>query len=372
MVSIIFIFIFQTNLFAQQNPVKKTPQELASLYENSVVKIRNDVKWSNGEVENAIGSGFFVNNEGLIMTCAHVVKLKKETKKVEEDICRVVGYNRYITIKNDSKRYRVEVLGIDAGRDLALLKAIDIPKNEYRPATLGNSNDIKIGEMAFAYGYPLGLNQTFTHGIVSALHRHPNLYKIEDFIQVDTLINPGNSGGPLINELGEVVGVVSLVHSQAQGISYAIPINLVEIERLKKGDVLIGYLGIKILLDNFPRSEVISFEEIKYMNDLTQVSDVKTLVNMAEITKDNCAMILEVDSNSPGSKAFMKKGDIIKTFNKKQVKSGRDVIYYMSYVKPKEIVEMEVIRVDKEGGKTVILTATVSEWPTSRPENDDF
>ena len=68
----------------------------------------------------------------------------------------------------------------------------------------------------------------------------------------------------------------------------------------------------------------------------------------------------------------MKKGDIIKTFNKKQVKSGRDVIYYMSYVKPKEIVEMEVIRVDKEGGKTVILTATVSELPTSRPENDDF
>ena len=161
------------------------------------------------------GSGFILNKDGLILTNYHVVK-GNERGTVD------------VTL-SDKHKYKAQVLTVDEGHDLALLK-IDAPG--LIPATLAEtSSNLAVGQRVYAIGNPFGLSGTMTRGIISAIRsvRGPESAPIDDAIQTDASVNPGNSGGPLLNSRGEVIGVNTMIASngadQSSGIGFAIPIN---------------------------------------------------------------------------------------------------------------------------------------------------
>jgi S1-C subfamily serine protease len=160
------------------------------------------------------GSGFILNSQGLILTNNHVIE---NGQKVE------------VTLYNDKRKYKAQVVTVDRGHDLALLK-IDAPN--LVPATLAEtSTGLTVGQRVYAIGNPFGLSGTMTRGIISAIRsvRGPESNPIEDAIQTDASVNPGNSGGPLLNSRGEVIGITTMIASngadQSSGIGFAIPIN---------------------------------------------------------------------------------------------------------------------------------------------------
>ena len=158
------------------------------------------------------GSGFVIDKDGHILTNYHVIE---NARQVE------------VTLSN-RKKYRAKVIGTDRGHDLAV---IQIQASDLKPAALGDSHNLVVGQKVFAIGNPFGLNGTMTRGIISSLRsiREPNgAATIDEAIQTDASINPGNSGGPLLNSRGEVIGINTLILSnvgQSAGIGFAIPIN---------------------------------------------------------------------------------------------------------------------------------------------------
>ena len=177
------------------------------------------------ERERGQGSGVIINENGLVLTNAHVVERVDDVSVTLADGTICDG----------------QVLGTDAVTDLALVRVKDSNYSNF--AKLGNSEDLEVGDWAIALGTPYGLEKTVTLGIVSSLHRDINSLgfsdKRLDLIQTDAVINPGNSGGPLINSNGEVIGINTLVRSgPGAGLGFAIPINLaktVSEKRLKNG-----------------------------------------------------------------------------------------------------------------------------------------
>jgi S1-C subfamily serine protease len=161
------------------------------------------------------GSGFILNKDGLILTNYHVVK-GNERGTVEVKL-------------SDKHTYKGQVLTVDPGHDLALLK---ISAPNLVPATLAEtSSNLIVGQKVYAIGNPFGLNGTMTRGIISAIRsvRGPESAPIEDAIQTEAAVNPGNSGGPLLNSRAEVIGITTMIASggaeQSAGIGFAIPIN---------------------------------------------------------------------------------------------------------------------------------------------------
>ncbi|MFZ0731276.1 MAG: trypsin-like peptidase domain-containing protein [Candidatus Sulfotelmatobacter sp.] len=157
------------------------------------------------------GSGFVIDKDGHILTNYHVIA---DARQVE-----VTLHNR--------KKYRASVVGTDPPHDLAI---IQIKANDLVPAILGDSRNLQVGQKVYAIGNPFGLSGTMTRGIVSSIRpvREPNGAYIDEAIQTDAAINPGNSGGPLMNWHGEVIGINTMILSnanQSAGIGFAIPIN---------------------------------------------------------------------------------------------------------------------------------------------------
>jgi serine protease Do len=161
--------------------------------------------------QTGLGSGVILNDEGYIMTNHHVVKdMDKLTVKLK-----------------NQKTFEAKLIGSDEMMDIALLK-IQAPKDSITPITLGNSEKVRVGNWAIAIGAPLGFEQSFTVGVVSAIQRAGLDSSGLSYIQTDAAINQGNSGGPLLNIHGEVIGVNRMIASQSGGsvgIGFAIPIN---------------------------------------------------------------------------------------------------------------------------------------------------
>ncbi len=188
------------------------------------------------------GSGFVLNKQGLILTNYHVVK-GNERGSVE---VKLSG--------NNARTYKGQVVTVDSGHDLALVK-IDAPN--LVPATLAEtSSNLAVGQKVYAIGNPFGLNGTMTRGIISAIRsvRGPESAPIEDAIQTDAAVNPGNSGGPLLNSRGEVIGITTMIASggaeQSAGIGFAIPINTAKAvldDFYKYGHVRRPSLGVETL-----------------------------------------------------------------------------------------------------------------------------
>jgi putative serine protease PepD len=186
----------------------------------------------------ALGSGFVIDSQGHIVTNDHVVD----------------GASSISVEFDDGASYDATLVGADASTDVAVIK-VDAPSSELTPLQLGDSSAVQVGDAVVAIGSPLGLNETVTSGIVSALHRtitSPNNFSIPDAIQTDAAINHGNSGGPLLDLEGRVIGINSQIESDSggnDGIGFAVPSNTVKsivTQLIASGKVEHAYLGVAV------------------------------------------------------------------------------------------------------------------------------
>ena len=186
------------------------------------------------------GSGFVIDNEGHVVTNAHVVEGAQKF---------------FVAFGNMEESFPAKLIGIDKRNDLAVLKA-EAPQELLKAVRLGNSSQLEVGQTAIAIGNPFGLGQTITTGVISSLNRSiktENGHQMEGLMQTDASINRGNSGGPLFNSSGEVIGVNTAIYSPSGGsvgIGFAIPINIVKRlvpELIEFGAVRYPVLGVQIL-----------------------------------------------------------------------------------------------------------------------------
>jgi S1-C subfamily serine protease len=186
----------------------------------------------NDRVEHIIGSGFIIDDSGLVLTNSHVA----------------FGRQLIVVTLDDGTTVPAQLVGADPIFDVALLK-IPQPKNLHSALAMGDSDSVRVGEEVVAIGNPLGLDQTLTRGVVSAINRilPETFFSLQEpLIQMDTPINPGNSGGPLVNRCGAVVGITTSVIPDAQNIGFSIPINMAKAlipSLIKDGRVVRPWLG---------------------------------------------------------------------------------------------------------------------------------
>jgi len=281
-------------------------------------------------VQQGVGSGFIVSDDGLIYTNAHVVD----------------GADRVQVSLKDGRSFEGEVLGTDPFTDVAV---IDIEASDLPTVPLSDSTQLQPGEWAVAIGNPLGLDNTVTVGIVSATGRTSGQVGVADkrvdFIQTDAAINPGNSGGPLLNERGEVIGMNTAIIQNAQGIGFAIPIN--SVGRIADQLVATGaaqhpFLGIRMVELNAQTKAAINRE-----TDLTVDAEAGVL-------------IVEVMSNSPAAKAGLQPGDILVSVGGAAIAEAADV---QQQVEATEIGTELSIRVQRQG-EAQTLTVRPEALPT--------
>lgn len=248
-------------------------------------------------IERGTGSGFILTEDGRLLTNAHVVD---GTKKVK------------VTLR-DGQVYEGTVLGVDEVTDVAVVK---IAAKNLPTVSLAPADSLQPGEWAIAIGNPLGLDNTVTVGIISALGRSSSEVGVPDkrvrFIQTDAAINPGNSGGPLLNARGEVVGVNTAIRADAQGLGFAIPIETaqrVAQQLFNGGKAEHPYLGIHMVTLS-PDIQ----EELKKAKDIPfKVQDTKGV------------LIIQVIDHSPAQKSGIKAGDVLVSVGGQAVTSASDV-----------------------------------------------
>jgi serine protease Do len=269
--------------------------------------------------ERGLGSGVVISTDGYILTNNHVV----------EDADEVT-----VSIGESTKKYTARVIGRDSLADIAVLKIE--PNGALVPATLGDSDQLQVGDVVLAIGNPFGIGQSVSRGIVSALGRGElGLEQLEDFIQTDAAINPGNSGGALIDSDGRVVGINTAILSSSggfNGVGLAIPINLVRFvaeQIVTKGRVDRGFLGVST-------------------QDLTE--DIATTFN-----SDRGALVNEITPDSPAEKAGLKPGDVILKVNDKDVRDGRHLQLLITQLAPGTEVNLQYLRDGKPANLRVVL-----------------
>lgn len=279
-----------------------------------------------GEMKtHALGSGVVIDESGLILTNNHVVEKASEIK---------------IKLEND-KEYDAKVVGRDPKTDLALIKVEGV-KDLPKPARLGDSDAIRVGDWVIAVGNPFGLGHTVTSGIISAKGRVIGAGPYDDFLQTDAAINPGNSGGPLYNMNGEVVGINTAIVAQGQGIGFAIPINVAKelLPQLKAGKVIRGWLGIMI-------------------QDITP-----ELAKSFDMKETKGALVADVLSDSPAQKAGLKQGDIVIGMNGKPIDDAHTLSRMVAAISPNTKISLKIIR----DGKTKEIDVTIGTMPEEGAE----
>ncbi|MDP8964534.1 MAG: trypsin-like peptidase domain-containing protein [Cyanobacteriota bacterium] len=270
-------------------------------------------------VENGTGSGFIISSDGRLITNAHVISGAESVK---------------VTLK-DGRTFDGRVVGVDSVTDVAVVK---INANNLPTARLGMAEKLIPGEWAIAIGNPLGLDNTVTVGIISALGRSSSQVGVPEkrvsFIQTDAAINPGNSGGPLLNAKGEVIGINTAIRAGAQGLGFAIPVETAQRianQLFSKGKVDHPYLGIKMV---------------------TLTADLKKEINQDnnagfKVTRDSGVIIVSIAKNSPAQAAGIQPGDIILKVGDKPIKTAGEVQEQVEASSVGGALEVEVLRQDK-------------------------
>ena len=261
-----------------------------------------------------LGSGVIISSDGYIITNSHVV-----------------GYgeaDKITVLFEDGTNKPGKVLWYSNTYDLAIVK---VNITNLPPADLGDSDALKVGEIAVAIGNPLGLEfeRTVTSGVISGLNRTvviDNNQKIEELIQTDASINRGNSGGPLLNGRGEVIGINTAKISGGEGMGLAIPINVIKPvinKMIDEGELKQVFLGISgVAVDNYEQ-----------------------LLNI-DLKTDKGVYIGEVISNSPAYKSGLKEGDILLKIDNKEVMSMNEIRDILLTYKPGETAKLTVLRND--------------------------
>ena len=309
-----------------------TTEQVADLVSPSVVVITTEQvvysQWSwygQSQVESGAGSGVIISSDGYILTCAHVVS----------------GASN-ITVSIGDKDYPATLVGEDTTSDIAVVK---VDATGLTPATVGNSDNLKVGESVMAVGNPLGeLGGTVTSGIVSALNRSVSIQgsssvNTMSLIQMDASVSPGNSGGGLFNMNGELVGIVNAKSSDsdAEGLGFAIPVNdavKVAQELLENGYVTgRPYLGISYYA----------------------VTDAQTAAQLG--VNAYGVYIVEVVKGGPADKAGLQAGDRIVSVDGSEVATQSDLGTLMQDHKAGDTIEMTVAR----GGQMQTVNVTLGE-----------
>ena len=309
-----------------------TTEQVADLVSPSVVVITTEQvvysQWSwygQSQVESGAGSGVIISSDGYILTCAHVVS----------------GASN-ITVSIGDKDYPATLVGEDTTSDIAVVK---VDATGLTPATVGNSDNLKVGESVMAVGNPLGeLGGTVTSGIVSALNRSVSIQgsssvNTMSLIQMDASVSPGNSGGGLFNMNGELVGIVNAKSSDsdAEGLGFAIPVNdavKVAQELLENGYVTgRPYLGISYYA----------------------VTDAQTAAQLG--VNAYGVYIVEVVKGGPADKAGLQAGDRIVSVDGSEVATQSDLGTLMQDHKAGDTIEITVAR----GGQMQTVNVTLGE-----------
>ncbi len=295
--------------------INRTPRNYMEYLRNSGVERK--------EITGA-GSGVIITEDGYIVTNYHVIAGAAEVQ---------------ITL-NNNQTYTAEVIGSDPKSDIALIKIDADKKLKYIP--FGDSNNAKIGEWVLAVGNPFNLTSTVTAGIVSAKSRDLNEYDAnpQSFIQTDAAINPGNSGGALVNIKGELIGINTAITSQTGsyvGYAFAVPSNnakkIVD-DLIEYGDVQKGIIGIIGGTVNSQVAEEYGFDDTQGV------------------------FVNSVEKNSGADKGGIKEGDLIKAIDNIQVRKFSDLTGYVSSKRPDDIINIKIVRNNKE----LQLPVTLSKY----------
>ncbi|MGH8227413.1 MAG: Do family serine endopeptidase [Steroidobacteraceae bacterium] len=267
----------------------------------------------------ALGSGFIVRSDGVILTNAHVV-----------------SGATHVTVKlANNREYHAKVVGMDKPTDIAVLK---IDAKNLPTVRIGNSNSLQVGNYVLALGAPYGFEESATAGIVSAIGRElPGDSSYVPFIQTDVAVNPGNSGGPLFDEHGEVVGINSQIYSNTggfEGVSFSIPINVamhIEGEILTHGKVEHARLGV----------------EVQNVN--------QQLAQSFGLSTSGGALVAQVEPDSAAANAGIKAGDVILKYDGKPVGGPSSLAAAVGMSEPGSQAKLDIWRHGKAITKTIKL-----------------
>lgn len=308
------------------NPTKSNPNDPFSFFFNDQ---QQQQKSTPSEPQN-IGSGFVVDKSGIIITNKHVVDDKRLS---------------YTVITSTNKKYAVDKIYRDPLNDVAILKITPSGEN-LTPLTLGDSDNLQVGQLAIAIGTPLGqFTNTVTTGVISGLGRGITagsqfegfVEQLDNVIQTDAAINPGNSGGPLLNSKGEVIGVNTAVSQNGQNIGFALPISTVK-DSIKNfntnGQITRPYLGVAYKMLS---------RDLAIQNNLVQGAYVQSVV-----------------SGSAADKAGIKNGDVITALDGNKVQT--DSSQLSKYIASKKVGDSVTITVFRDG-KTQDIKATLEAAP---------
>lgn len=274
----------------------------------------------------AMGSGFVISREGLVITNNHVVENAATIR---------VSFS-------DGEELEAELVGRDPNSDIAVLQIKANSGKEFPFLEMANSDTIEVGQWAIAVGNPLGLQASLTVGVVSAKSRaNLDLLRIEDFIQTDAAINRGNSGGPLLNIQGQVIGMNTALASHTggyMGIGFAIPSNLIKTimeQIVAKGSFTRGYIGV-------------FFQPVD-----------RNLAEAFGLDKAEGSLVAEVAPNSPAEKAGLRQGDIILEVDGKKVEHTGQLRSFIALLAPGSKAKLLVLR----SGKKIDVTIEIAAFP---------
>jgi S1-C subfamily serine protease len=299
-----------------------------------VVKIASTSDGTFG-TQSGIGSGFIFDSNGWILTNRHVVE----------------GATQLTVVLNDTTQLPGEVYGIDTLTDLAIVK---VDASGLPTIPLGNSDALKLGQLAIAIGNPLGeFENTVTTGVVSGLGRQivagnssqSSSEQLNNLIQTDAAINPGNSGGPLLDSAGQVIGINTAVNENAQGIGFAIPIDVAKPimqEALNGENLQRPWIGV-------------------YYTLITKqlASDDNLPVDQGALIDSSRSDVPAVFPNSPAEKAGLKAGDIVTAIDGNTVTADKDLSQAMLEHSPGDTVVLTILR----DGQTMTVDVTLGVLP---------
>ncbi|MEA1909491.1 MAG: trypsin-like peptidase domain-containing protein [Patescibacteria group bacterium] len=299
----------------------------------SILSSRNVISFFGEFEQQGAGTGFIISKNGLIATNKHVV----ESEDAE-----------YTVITSDGERHDAKVVAVDKFNDLALIK---IPGNNLPVADLGNSDEIQVGQRVVAIGNALGEYQnTVTAGVISAVGRtiiagslDGTSEKLNDLIQTDAAINPGNSGGPLVNLVGQIIGINTAIDVQGSQIGFAIPINAAKSaidSYLSVGRIVRPMLGIRYL---------------DITKDLVAIRDLSVTKGALIVGGENGQ--LAVTPNGPADRAGIKEGDIIIAIDNEEIDESKGIISILRKYKPGDAVKINLLR----GSRKLTVSAKLGE-----------
>lgn len=284
------------------------------------------------------GTGFIISKDGMILTNKHVL--------LEENA-------EYTVFLNDGTNYPVEILAKDPFYDLAVIKIKTEEEKEFPIVKLGDSSNLQLGQTVIAIGYALGeFENTVSTGVISGLGRSITAVSegggfaesLEGVIQTDAAINPGNSGGPLLNLVGEVIGINIARSESAENIGFSLPVNMAkrDIEQVKaEARIVYPYLGIYYTMIT---------EELAEANELS-VDYGAWIGHAADGSKTEIAVILETAAD----KAGLKRDDIILEFDSERLASKNTLAKLILRKKPNDVVLLKILRNGEEMTKQVTL-----------------